>query len=61
MSMPLYTNDRGLLVNMYDCTVCPKCGSTYRCVFNNEPDTVQCDDCGHKETYTPANGRREEE
>lgn len=38
--------------NMYGCEPCPKCGSKYRCVFNNKPDYIQCDDCGFQEKIT---------
>jgi len=38
--------------NMYGCEPCPKCGSHYRCVFNNKPEEIQCDDCGHHEKIT---------
>ncbi len=54
--------------NMYGCTPCPKCGEAYRCVFNNAPTLIQCDDCGFKEaavrkptaTETPATGGTDE-
>ena len=35
--------------NMYGCEPCPKCGSKYRCVFQDKPKVIQCDDCGHQE------------
>ena len=35
--------------NMYGCQPCPQCGSKYRAVFNEKPDTIQCDDCGFEE------------
>lgn len=42
-------------MNMYGCTPCPKCGSEYRCVFNNAPSLMQCDDCGHEEQISKDN------
>ena len=44
----LYIDQSGMLVNMYDCTPCPKCKQPFRCVFNSKPGYVQCDDCGHQ-------------
>ena len=38
--------------NMYGCEPCPQCGRKYRCVFNEKPDTIQCDDCGYQELIT---------
>jgi ribosomal protein L37AE/L43A len=35
--------------NMYGCEPCPKCGSKYRCVFNEKPGIIQCDHCGYDE------------
>jgi len=35
--------------NMYGCEPCPKCGSKYRCMFNNKPDIIQCDGCQYEE------------
>jgi hypothetical protein len=35
--------------NMYGCEPCPKCGSKYRCIFNEKPNLIQCDDCGYNE------------
>ena len=35
--------------NMYGCEPCPQCDSRFRCVFNDSPDTITCDDCGYKE------------
>lgn len=62
MSTPLSKNVKGLEVNMYDCTACPKCGSTYRAPFRRPDGLIcECDDCGHREPWTAANGRPEEE
>lgn len=38
--------------NMYGCQPCPQCGSVYRCVSNDKPDYIQCDDCGTEEKIT---------
>lgn len=38
--------------NMYGCEDCPKCRSRSRCVFNEAPNLIQCDDCGFKEEIT---------
>ena len=38
--------------NMYGCQPCPKCGSKFRCRFNNAPQIISCDDCGHEERMT---------
>ena len=38
--------------NMYGCEPCPQCGSNYRCVFQNTPDQIDCDDCGFIEKIT---------
>jgi hypothetical protein len=40
--------------NMYGCEPCPKCGSKYRCVFQDKPDTIDCD-CGWQEQITEKN------
>lgn len=42
-------------MNMYGCPPCPECGSRYRCVFNDKPGFMQCDDCGHEEKTTAEN------
>ena len=34
--------------NMYGCTPCPKCREPYRCIFMRDPETIVCDDCGHR-------------
>ncbi len=54
----MYTNDAGLEVNMYDCTVCPspKCRSRYRWP-EGDPVMVRCDECDYAEPWTTANGR----
>ena len=38
-----------MTANMYGCQPCPKCGSMYRCMFNDKPGVIQCDQCGHNE------------
>jgi hypothetical protein len=38
--------------NMYGCEPCPKCNSRFRCMFNDKPDIIQCDDCGYNEKGT---------
>jgi hypothetical protein len=48
MSAPMDLREDGTLRNMYDCTACPKCGSTYRVPF---AETIICDDCGHHEPW----------
>jgi hypothetical protein len=35
--------------NMYGCEPCPQCDSKYRCVFQANPDQIDCDNCGFKE------------
>lgn len=40
--------------NMYGCEPCPKCGSKYRCVFQDKPTTIDCGDCGFQEEITKA-------
>lgn len=42
--------------NMYGFEPCPKCGSKYRCAFNDQPGVVQCDGCGFGETYVVKEG-----
>lgn len=56
MSTPSNVVDLGAPgANMYGCQPCPMCKERYRCVFNNKPGVIQCDDCGHHEPIaTPA-------
>jgi hypothetical protein len=35
--------------NMYGCEPCPNCGDKFRCVFQSNPDVIQCDHCGYSE------------
>lgn len=42
--------------NMYGCEPCSKCGSRYRCVFNDHPNLIQCKDCGYDELAQSVNG-----
>lgn len=37
--------------NMYGFEPCPKCGSKYRCAFNDAPGVIQCDGCAFTERY----------
>jgi len=43
--------------NMYGILPCPKCGSRFRWPtqpnHRTDPNTILCDDCGHKEPITP--------
>jgi ribosomal protein L37AE/L43A len=60
VSAPLYKSASGLMLNMYDCTPCPKCGSTYRTPYKRSGMLVcECDECNFKEPWTAANGRPE--
>ena len=54
----MFRNEEGRLVNMYDCTACPRCEGEYRYPFRGE---VVCDDCGHSERWTLENGKPKEE
>lgn len=45
-------DDNSPTANMYGCEPCPQCGSKYRCVLNDNPDQIDCDDCGFKEQIT---------
>ena len=47
------------LANMYGFVPCPKCGSAFRCAFNNKPGVVQCDECGFEEPCTPEEDQEE--
>jgi len=38
--------------NMYGCEPCPKCKSKYRVVMAATPNTIDCDDCGFKQSVT---------
>lgn len=42
--------------NMYGCFPCPKCKSEYRWptrdVHPTDPNTIICDQCGHREKIT---------
>ena len=51
-------SDASPTANMYGCEPCPKCGSKYRCVFNEKPNLIQCDDCGENEMATVVYGER---
>ena len=42
--------------NMYGCEPCPKCKSRYRCMFQDKPNLIQCDDCGHNEMAQSIDG-----
>jgi hypothetical protein len=35
--------------NMYGIEPCPKCGSEFRCMYNQRPNDIQCDGCGYSE------------
>jgi hypothetical protein len=45
-------NLRSPTANMYGCEPCPKCRNKYRCVFQDKPNIIQCDDCGFHEEIT---------
>ena len=54
----LYKSESGLMLNMYDCTPCPRCGDTYRVPYQRGPVLlVECDECDHIEPWTKDNGR----
>jgi hypothetical protein len=65
MEAPLYRNADGLMVNMYDCTPCPKCQDTHRYPFRRKDRPMQsdchCDECGHVEPWTTLNGKPAQE
>lgn len=49
-------DDDSPTANMYGCEPCPKCKKRYRYRANDEPNIIQCDDCGFKEAATRVNG-----
>lgn len=58
MAVSTVIDDNSPTANMYGCEPCPKCGSKYRCVFNNKPTTIVCDGCQYEEEITEnKNGR----
>ena len=42
--------------NMYGCEPCPKCKGQDRCMFNDKPGLIQCDECGYNEMAVSING-----
>lgn len=61
MTAPLYLNKDGYLVNMYDCTPCPKCKDTHRFPYPKGNPECCCEECGFKEPWIRSNGRPAEE
>lgn len=53
----MYRNRDGLVVNMFDCTACPKCKSPFRYPFPQESPDCRCDDCGYVEMWSAINGK----